>query len=209
MVIYLYIRECSHCGLQYFGKTNGVNPYYTGGGLYWNRHLKYHDADSRQIKLFSFGSQEEATKFAVEFSFINDIVESELWANLKVENALDGHPLGWLHSEETKSKISHSLNNMSEENKNIRSERLSKAGKKRVLSEQHKEKIRTLKTGKKRKPFTDKHKMNLGISAIGNKGRRGQPLTEEHKLKIKQGNINFHVNHNTSKYDPLEDASSS
>jgi hypothetical protein len=91
MSIYLYIKQCSHCELKYFGKTQNPNPYdYKGSGKYWLEHLKKHKAKFLTLNVYFFEDQKEATAFALRFSEYNCIVESSLWANLKYENARDG-----------------------------------------------------------------------------------------------------------------------
>lgn len=95
MTIYLYVKQHSVTGLKYFGKTAN-NPYsYLGSGTYWTRHIKKHGKSGVQtLKVYAFEDQEEATKFAIEFSEKNNIVKSEEWANLMEENALTGFPSG-------------------------------------------------------------------------------------------------------------------
>lgn len=43
----LYIKQCSHCDLKYFGKTilEDIQTY-KGSGIRWQRHLKKHNAES-------------------------------------------------------------------------------------------------------------------------------------------------------------------
>lgn len=90
MNIYLYHKRHRKTGLNYFGKTT-VDPYnYTGSGKYWKRHLNKHGLDIETVKVWEFTDQEECTKFALQFSIDNNIIESKEWANLKVENGKDG-----------------------------------------------------------------------------------------------------------------------
>lgn len=91
----LYIKKCSHCGLKYFGKTKSQNiEKYTGSGSKWNNHLKKHDAKSIHLWNSDWYYDTSITRFALKFSKINKIVESNEWANLKNEDGLDG---GWTH----------------------------------------------------------------------------------------------------------------
>ena len=95
MTIYLYIKQCTHCGLKYFGKTTNENPYYLGSGKYWLRHLKLHGRKNIiNIEIYTFDNENEAKAFALMFSEYNCIVESKLWANIIIENAVDGAPTG-------------------------------------------------------------------------------------------------------------------
>jgi uncharacterized protein YggL (DUF469 family) len=52
-MIFLYVKECPHCGLRYFGKTVR-NPFkYKGSGKYWNNHLrKHHVHTPKTVKAF-------------------------------------------------------------------------------------------------------------------------------------------------------------
>lgn len=90
MNIYLYHKRHRKTGLNYFGKTT-VDPYnYTGSGKYWRRHLTKHGLDIETVFVWAFENQEECTKFALQFSIENNIVESKEWANLKLEDGKDG-----------------------------------------------------------------------------------------------------------------------
>jgi rubrerythrin len=87
----LYIKQCSHCGLKYFGKTSRKNiELYKGSGLRWSRHLKRHQAKSIHLWNSDWYYDTSITKFALKFSRINKIVESDLWANMKYEDGLAG-----------------------------------------------------------------------------------------------------------------------
>lgn len=90
--IYLYVKVHTKTGLMYFGKTTADNPYtYTGSGSYWQKHIKKHGLEHIiTTKIWTFTDQEECTKFAIEFSKKNNIVESKSWANLRIENGRDG-----------------------------------------------------------------------------------------------------------------------
>jgi hypothetical protein len=94
MTIYLYVKQCSHCNLKYFGKTIQDPFKYKGSGKYWSYHIKKH-ANNKVINcdVFSFNCQNEANKFALNFSEKNDIVNSKDWANLIVEDASNSIPV--------------------------------------------------------------------------------------------------------------------
>lgn len=101
-MITLYIKTHNVTGLKYFGKTTKKDPYkYKGSGKYWLQHLKKHGYDVSTEIIGRFDSQEDCTKFALKFSEENQILESKEWANLRVENGLDGAPTGNSFSEET------------------------------------------------------------------------------------------------------------
>lgn len=87
MTIYLYIKKCSHCNLHYFGRTIRNPLKYKGSGSHWKNHIKKYNSIPETIQTFSFDSQEEASNFALKFSFQNNIVKSNEWANLIKEDA--------------------------------------------------------------------------------------------------------------------------
>jgi hypothetical protein len=89
----LYIKQCSHCGLKYFGKHAGKNiEKYSGGGKRWNNHLNKHRAKPKHLWNSDWYYDTSISRFAMKFSYINKIVESDKWANLKLEDGIDG---GW------------------------------------------------------------------------------------------------------------------
>ncbi len=95
----LYIKQCSHCKLKYFGKTKSKDiDSYPGSGTYWNAHLKKHSAESIHLWNSDWYYDKSISRFALKFSSINKIVESNNWANLKPENGLDG---GFILTEES------------------------------------------------------------------------------------------------------------
>jgi hypothetical protein len=88
---------------MYFGKTTKDVNSYNGSGKHWKRHLNVHgdSVDTLWSKLFT--DPVELVTYALTFSDLNDIVKSNVWANLKGENGLDG---GGHHSQETLDKMS-------------------------------------------------------------------------------------------------------
>lgn len=89
-MIYLYIKTHNITGLKYFGKTIRKNyNTYRGSGTYWLRHIKKHgyDVNTELVGCFDY---ENISEIAINFSIENNIVESEDWANLEIENGLDG-----------------------------------------------------------------------------------------------------------------------
>lgn len=93
----LYIKQHSKTGLRYFGKTGTkLIESYTGSGVYWKNHINKHGLDHVNTIWVSdwFTSEEEIKDFAIAFSELFDIVNSNEWANMKIENGLDG---GWDH----------------------------------------------------------------------------------------------------------------
>lgn len=91
MTIYLYHKRHRKTGLNYFGKTKGLDPIsYLGSGVYWKAHLNKHGEDVETVQIWEFDSIEECSRFAVEFSTKNNIVESKEWANLCIEDGIGG-----------------------------------------------------------------------------------------------------------------------
>lgn len=91
----LYIKKCSHCDVKYFGKTTSDNvENYIGSGKKWKNHLKKHNATSIHLWNSDFYTDTSISRFALKFSRLNKIVNSDMWANLKEENGIDG---GWEH----------------------------------------------------------------------------------------------------------------
>ena len=89
----LYIKQCSHCNLKYFGKHTGQDiGKYLGSGTKWKNHLKKHNAKSIHLWNSDWYYNTSIKRFALKFSHINKIVESDNWANLKPEDGLEG---GW------------------------------------------------------------------------------------------------------------------
>ena len=109
MNIYLYHKRHSVTGLNYFGKTTS-NPYtYNGSGKYWNSHLMVHGKLIETIQVWEFNDIEECSKFAINFSTKNNIVESKEWANLKIENGKDGGNSPSAQTDEARQKRKKSL----------------------------------------------------------------------------------------------------
>lgn len=117
---YLYVKRHSITGLMYFGKTVKKNVQsYKGSGKYWKSHIKEHGINFVETLWVSecFIDDNDITEFATLFSELFDIVESKSWANLTLENGLDGgdsgvYPywrVGCKDSEQTKQKRSESL----------------------------------------------------------------------------------------------------
>lgn len=95
MSIYLYVKTHNKTGLKYFGKTTKQDPHkYMGSGKYWKRHLTKHGNDCITEIIAVFDDEISCREFALNFSKENNIVKSDLWANLQEENGLDGAPAG-------------------------------------------------------------------------------------------------------------------
>jgi hypothetical protein len=107
---YLYIKQHALTGKCYFGKTTSSDPVkYAGSGKHWVNHLKKHGYEHVETLWYClFYEQEDLKKFALLFSDQQDIVKSDHWLNLMVENGLDGpgRMKGHEVTKETRAKIS-------------------------------------------------------------------------------------------------------
>lgn len=114
---YLYIKQHNDTGLKYFGKTIKRNPIkYRGSGKYWRNHLKKYGNNVTTIWYKLFENKEELVNYALTFSKENNIVDSKEWANIIVENGLDGGNPFWGQ------KTSERWNSLTEEEKQHRNE---------------------------------------------------------------------------------------
>lgn len=87
----LYIKQCSHCSLKYFGKTTNTDVInYAGSGVAWKYHLKQHNAKAVHLWNSDWYTTTKITRFALLFSVLNKIVDNPEWANLINENGIDG-----------------------------------------------------------------------------------------------------------------------
>ncbi len=114
---FLYVKQHNITGLKYFGKTIRDNPIkYKGSGAYWTDHIKKHGNDVSTIWYRRFDNKSELIEFALNFSAKNNIVEAKntdgkkIWANLTIENGLDGAEPGrkrdsYEHTEIAKQKM--------------------------------------------------------------------------------------------------------
>jgi hypothetical protein len=88
---YLYIKQHSVTGKLYFGKTVQKPETYLGSGKHWQRHINKHGKEHVVTLWYClFLDQEDCTSFALAFSKHHQIVESNDWLNLVIEDGLDG-----------------------------------------------------------------------------------------------------------------------
>ena len=88
----LLVMSHNVTGLKYFCKTSDLrNIYnYKGSGLYWKRHLVKHGKDITVGVMGFYTDYQRCRNAALKFSQENDIVNSDAWANLVLENGTDG-----------------------------------------------------------------------------------------------------------------------
>ena len=90
----LYIKEL--LGIKYFGKYSGENiEKYTGSGTIWHKRIKKYGRQAIKTVWLSdwFRDPYHIQQFALMFSELNCIVESNDWANLRPEDGLSGGTL--------------------------------------------------------------------------------------------------------------------
>lgn len=108
-IIYLYLKTHNVTGLKYLGKTTQDPFKYNGSGKYWKLHLKEHGINLTTKILYQTNDNEEFKKVATYYSHKYNIVESNKFANLIIEEGQGGDTWsGKHHSEESKLKISKS-----------------------------------------------------------------------------------------------------
>jgi hypothetical protein len=98
----LYIKKLA--GYYYFGKTSLSDPInYSGSGKKWKNIIKKHGYRNIVTLWVSewYYSPDEIQHIALHFSQENMIVESDIWANLRPENGLDGNTLGQYKGEKS------------------------------------------------------------------------------------------------------------
>ena len=88
--IYLYLKTHNVTGLKYLGKTTQDPEKYIGSGFYWKRHLKKHGNDVTTEILFETQDKEEFKKVASNYSEKYNIIESEEFANMRIESGDGG-----------------------------------------------------------------------------------------------------------------------
>lgn len=163
---YLYIKQHAITKLLYFGKTYARDPNkYLGSGIHWKRHIAYHGKEHVLTLWYClFTDKEELIKFAAMFSSQENITDSNLWANLKSENGMDGWPNDTKHTTESKVKmsVSHIGKKISEEQKYKTSLKLTG----RKYSQEH---CKNISEGKKGKCLSPEAKANISKSIKGKK----------------------------------------
>jgi hypothetical protein len=189
---WLYIKQHNQSGLKYFGRTTQKNPVkYRGSGKYWSRHLTVHGNDVTTLWCHLFTEKDSLIRFATYFSIMNNIVESEVWANLDIENGLNGTSAGKKfgpHTEDWKKNASKIMKGKSPWCKGKKlgpysEERKSKLrGKRKPFSEESK---KNMSNAKKGKTFSEETKKKMSLSRKGTTGFWvGKERSEETKLKI-------------------------
>ena len=90
MPIYLYVKTHNKTGLKYLGKTT-QNPFkYVGSGTRWKNHLKKHGNDISTEVLCESQDHQCIKEQGIYYSELWDVVKSNEWANLKIEEGDGG-----------------------------------------------------------------------------------------------------------------------
>jgi hypothetical protein len=181
MLTYLYIKTHNKTGLKYLGITTSTDPHkYTGSGRDWKKHLALHGKDYTTEILQKCHLKEEVRKWGLYYSNLWNVVESEKWANLKVEVG-DGGEL----STETRMKISKSNSGKTASVETRK--KMSNSAKGKTYSEETRKKISLANKGKKSgigRKHSEETKKKISEANTGNKSRLGQPHLEDTKQKI-------------------------
>lgn len=156
---WLYIKQHNVTGLKYFGKTLQDPHTYKGSRVHWTRHINKHGNDVSTVWCQLFTNKEDLTEYALRFSTENNIVESQEWANLIIENGSIG---GKTYIRNPK------------HNKNM-----SKILSGRTKSEAHKKNLSKALTGSKKAPMSQESKDKKSLAHIG------KSKTQEHREKLK------------------------
>lgn len=168
MSIYLCVKQHAITKLKYFCKTTSKNPEkYRGSGKYWKNHINKHGKDHViTLHIWEFDNQLECTEFALKYSIDNDIVKSEEWANLILEDGKRGGSIkGRIFTEEHK--------------QNMRG---------KIRSKEHCDNIRKNHTkpnlGKKLSSAT---REKMSRNNVGFRGKKHSDLTKEKMSKALKG----------------------
>ena len=195
IIYYLYKKTHMKTGLKYLGYTTNKNPHkYNGSGLYWKRHLRQHGYSYNTEILKECTTPDEVQQYGLYYSDMWNIVESDEWANLRVEEGPGTYVMtddtkerisisntGKKHSEETKEKIriKRATQVMTDETK----AKISIASQGRRASEATLEKMRS-------KTCSDETKQKISDANKGKPSKlKGIPRTEETKKKVSNSKL--------------------
>jgi hypothetical protein len=91
VIYYLYLKTHNVTGLKYIGSTK-QDPYiYQGSGLKWKNHLKKHGRDVTTKILGTYTDKEKLKTDGQYYSYKYNIVESNDFANLTIEEGQGGN----------------------------------------------------------------------------------------------------------------------
>lgn len=96
------IKTHNKTGLKYLCQTKRKNPFkYPGSGKHWRSHLNFHGYDFSTEIIGVYETKEELKEAGIHYSNLFNIVESNEWANLRIEDgdggdtsSTDGYKVG-------------------------------------------------------------------------------------------------------------------
>lgn len=187
-MIHLYIKTHLDTGLKYLGKTTRDPFKYSGSGKYWKRHLKTYGDNVHTLVLLSTDDTNLCTKFALFFSKVYDVVNSNGWANLRVENGTDGAPVGHEGHQFTEDE----LQRISEASKLHWSDpefvEKMRAAQSKSWTEERRESqsavSKTAWTEERKRKHSERIKQLRREGRYANASTKGRPKSEEHRRKI-------------------------
>lgn len=182
---YLYIKTHKITGLKYFGKTTRNPNTYLGSGIRWRAHLKKHGTEVITEILNNGQAYTDEKIFkedAMNFSNKFNIVNSNEWANLMIEQGSGGDTSA---SENYQKSLK--LRNMNGENNPMYGKTSKSKGKtfdelyNKEIANRLREAARDGNIGRKLS-LESRLKMSQSISL----STKGKPKSEEFKLKMKK-----------------------
>lgn len=174
---YIYVKQ-SPKGLLYLGKTVREPFSYRGSGKRWLSHLAKYEFRSNDCKtyiLHETANKQELIRLGLYYSNLFNVVNSDQWANLKVEEGDGGATrLGMKNKKETNQKISESHIGLKHTSDTI--EKL------RIIA---KNRIHTEESNKRRSETLSGRKRPVEVVEKIKKGLTGRKLSSSHVEALK------------------------
>ena len=110
---YLYIKTHNITGIKYFGKTVKPNPHiYKGSGKRWLNHIKKYGNDVSTEIYGYYTDYQECMDAALSFSLKHNIDKSNEWANIIIENGINGGgDCAQMHTTEVRQRVKNTVFN--------------------------------------------------------------------------------------------------
>jgi hypothetical protein len=90
-MFYLMIKKHNKTGMKYLCQTRRKDPFlYTGSGKYWKLYLEKHGNDIVTEIIGTYQTKEELKEAGIYYSNLYNVIDSEEWANLKLEEGDGG-----------------------------------------------------------------------------------------------------------------------
>lgn len=188
----LMIKRHIDTGMQYLCYTTKEGEEYSrykGSGVYWKKHLKKYGSNISTDLIFESDDYDEFKKFAISKSIEYDIINSEYWANLTIEEGTGGDTVS------SKIWITNGIDDVYfPKNQNL-PEGWSKGRSNCVFKDSNKQKefakqANTISRGEAIKAAWDAGKVNRDHSKCGLKGDLNPSKRSEVKEKIRQAALN-------------------